>query len=242
VTGTRTKRIIAVFGGSNDEDVLALAEELGRAIGKENQVLLTGGTSPARAPVKNRAILGAGSWPWIGVDRKRDAPAEWSRKPERGFVITSDLDHKRNYLEALMCDAAVVVEGGKGTRSELTSALSLHRPVALVGDYWKSVCDTLQADRSRALDSLLDATFETFDGSRGDNDAFDSDLTREAMRSALNGVLTYKCFGSQTSATDVLRWIKSVVADDESFRGRFPVDVHEEVAEAYEKWLTENGT
>jgi predicted Rossmann-fold nucleotide-binding protein len=66
----RTKRIIAVFGGSQDGDVLDFAEKLGRIIAQEKQILLTGGTGCAKDDVKNAAICGAGSSPWIGVDRR----------------------------------------------------------------------------------------------------------------------------------------------------------------------------
>ena len=43
----RTKRIIAVFGGSTSTDVLASAQKLGHVIAEEGQILLTGGTGPA---------------------------------------------------------------------------------------------------------------------------------------------------------------------------------------------------
>jgi predicted Rossmann-fold nucleotide-binding protein len=242
VTSKRTRRIIAVFGGSKaEEDILALAENLGRAIAEEKQILLTGGTGPDRDSVKNRAICGVGSSPWVGVDRKKQAPAEWSRKSERGFVVTSDLDHKRNYLEALMCDAAIVLEGEQGTRSEVTSSLSLQRPVAFVGDHWKDVCVGLDADRSRTLDSLLDVTLARFAESLGDNHALDSRLTREELRDGLSGELRYKCFGSEARATDIVRWIESVLPDGEEFPGTFPVEVHEAVATPYEEWLIVHG-
>ena len=59
----RTKRIIAVFGGSKEESVLSLAGTLGRAIAQEQQILLTGElgrkvirsrTAPSQAPTRRR--------------------------------------------------------------------------------------------------------------------------------------------------------------------------------------------
>jgi len=239
MTGKRTKRIIAVFGGSKNADVLALAEEFGRIIAEEKQILLTGGTGPAKDSVKNSAILGVGSSPWVGIDRKTSVGAEWSKEPERGFLIRSDLDHKRNYLEACLCDAAIGLKGDKGTLSEVTCSLSLQRPVAFVGDHWKGVCD-LDADRSRARNLLVDATLKRFDESRGSN-ALDLLLTLEVIRGGLDGLLRYKYFDSRTTAIVVVGWIKSVLPDAEGFAGHFPsVKGHETVAAPYEEWLTEH--
>jgi hypothetical protein len=139
MTVKRIKRIIAVFGGSKDADVLACAEELGRTIAEENQILLTGGTRPARDAVKNSAICGAGSSPWVGVDRASPGNTDWSTAPEPGFgfLVRSDLDHKRNYLEACMCDAAIGLQGGIGTESRRTvRSTSLSR---LPGTCWPRV-------------------------------------------------------------------------------------------------------
>ena len=140
----RTKRIIAVFGGAGaTKDDRALAEELGRAITEAGHVLLTGGTYQPEMPIeempiKDRAIRGAGASPWIGVDRtKKLRAAEFKRMGGCGAVLTSDLAQMRNYLEAVMCDGAIALRGKTGTRSEVTSALSLQRPVALVGPAWK---------------------------------------------------------------------------------------------------------
>src|ERR1041385_8550586 len=102
MSGKRTKRIIAVFGGSKDGSVLSLAEALGRAIAQEQQILLTGGTGPKKDSVKNCAIYGADPSPWIGVDRKAARGVFCLNDPRYSFLICSDLDHKRNYLEALM--------------------------------------------------------------------------------------------------------------------------------------------
>jgi predicted Rossmann-fold nucleotide-binding protein len=247
MNGKRTKRIIAVFGGSKKADVLDFAEKLGRIIAEEKQILLTGGTGPARGDVKNAAILGAGSSPWIGVDRRKPDEvrrlgpgAKWSREPQQGFLIRSDLNHKRNYLEACMCDAAIGLEGEEGTVSEVTSALSLQRPVALVGDYWKRHYD-LDEYRSRVLDSMVDATFKRFKDSGGST-ALDSRLDPKRIRGALASLPHYKYFDSQATPEAVASWIISVLPDGEGFAGYFPsMEGHEEVAAAYKKWLSEHG-
>lgn len=104
----RKKRIVAVFGGSDaGNDALEMAEQLGYEIAvARKQILLTGGRKAASKPVKHRAIQGARGYPWIGVHRKESAPATCKPlKGTAGLVLTSDLDEKRNYLEAWMCDA-----------------------------------------------------------------------------------------------------------------------------------------
>jgi hypothetical protein len=214
--------------------------------------LLTGGTGPARDAVKNAAILGAhcaGSSPWIGVDRrnpKKEGPGViWSRGPGRGFLIRSDLNHKRNYLEALMCDAAIGLKGGKreGTLSEVTSALSLHRPVAFVGEYWKGWYDQLRADPPQAKDSLVSRTVNKFKSvDNNSNNALDPCLTEEAICDRLASLLQshYKYFDPHATPEDVVGWIISVLPA-EGFVGNFPViDGHEAAAHEYnEKWLPE---
>jgi predicted Rossmann-fold nucleotide-binding protein len=247
MTGKRTKRIIAVFGGSQDTAVLDFAERLGHIIAEEKQILLTGGTGPAKGDVKNAAILGAGSSPWIGVDRRKPDEvrrlgpgAKWSKKPEWGFRIRSDLNHKRNYLEALMCDAAIALKGKGGTLSEVASALSLQRPVAFVGDSWKGLYSLLHADRSQAINLLVGATLNKFK-SLG-SDALASRSSPERIRGGLSGLLHYTYFDSQATAKAVVGWITSVLPDSEGFAGEFPsINGHEKVAEEYRKWLTEYG-
>jgi predicted Rossmann-fold nucleotide-binding protein len=70
MNATRDRPIIAVFGGAKSDNVLAAAEELGRAVAREHAILLTGGTEPTRDSVKNAVINGAHPSRWIGIDRK----------------------------------------------------------------------------------------------------------------------------------------------------------------------------
>jgi uncharacterized protein (TIGR00725 family) len=122
---SRTKVIIAVFGG-DDPDAVDRARKLGALIAGRSHILLTGGTRPGTNPVRESAILGAGSSPWVGVGRANKIDAA---ELDRGFVIYTDLGHKRNYLEACLCDAAIGLTGGDGTVSEVTFSLALQRPV-----------------------------------------------------------------------------------------------------------------
>src|SRR5262245_28946515 len=135
----RTECIIAVFGGSKTRspEVLACAQQLGSAITAARHVLLSGGTGPdCTSGIKGcaivGAIVGAGSARWVGVAQDGppdDGPPDVEER-NGGLVIWTGLGHKRNYLEASMCDAVVAFPGDDGTISEVTSALSLGRPVA----------------------------------------------------------------------------------------------------------------
>ena len=232
--GFRTKRIIAVFGGSPKQPILESAKELGRLVAAHDQILLTGGTRPVLDSVKNAAICGAGSSPWVGVDRKSPVRAENSTESKRGLVISSDLGHARNYLEACMCDAAVVLEGASGTLSELTCALSLGRPVGFVGPGWKEEYDL---DDPMALDQMAQRTADKFGESSG---AIKSLVDRDVLRSGLSRLPPYRYFDLGAEAK-VIDWIKSVVPDGERFPGSLPkIQGYESVAARYNEWLAEH--
>ncbi len=136
MTNRRTKNIIGVFGG-DDAKAVTFAKRLGTIIADRKQILLTGGKGTGTKTVKDSAIDGVGSSPWRGVDRPKMIPENAGcYENGAGFVIVSDLDHKWNYLEAALCDAAIGLEGKEGTYSEVVCALSLRRPVALIGNSW----------------------------------------------------------------------------------------------------------
>src|SRR4051794_37012459 len=116
----RPSRVLAVFGGDPTRPVLtkaerlAEAERLGRAIVGTGNIVLTGAYEPAGDTVKGIALPPVESSPWVGVDRcSRDHDVHWSELG-RGFRMRSNLDHKRNYLEAHLSDAVAAVEGGNG--------------------------------------------------------------------------------------------------------------------------------
>src|SRR5689334_12351814 len=100
--------IIAVFGGTT-ESAAADAQALGMAIANETEwIVLTGGGKPSSTSnkVKERALYGPSQKDhrWIGVLQAHDD------LPEEGgldFVFRTPLGHKRNYLEACLCDGAI---------------------------------------------------------------------------------------------------------------------------------------
>jgi predicted Rossmann-fold nucleotide-binding protein len=132
--------VVAVFGGNApSQDELAAACLLGAELGRSDAVLLTGGDGSDPSTVKDAAILAAddAATPdnpaaWVGV---RNAPAAAAPEPRgpRSVVVTPGGRHRRNFVEACLCDAAIAISGGPGTASEALFSLYLGRPVVIVG-------------------------------------------------------------------------------------------------------------
>jgi hypothetical protein len=231
----RTERIIAVFGGTRPPpppEVLACAEQLGRAITAARHVLLSGGTGPDNSSVKGRAIKGAGSKRWVGVEQSdpvRVEPKNPVEPKNGGLVIWTGLGHKRNYLEASMVGGR-----GGGTVSEVTSALSLGRPVAFVGN-WRAEVNLDASDLSTVLEDIVDRTRERFGNPTG-TDGIDARLAKDALLKALNPLRHYRYF-ELCEAEAVVKWIESVVPGPGSFTGEFRIAGLEKVVPDYERWL-----
>ena len=136
-------RIVAVFGGNEvPKDVVELAHWVGTRLAARGFIVLAGGKmncdEKAQKEVKYAAICStAPDGRWIGVLNQRpNGPCEV--KPDRnGMVVSPRMADQRNFLEASLCDAAVVLKGGDGTVSEAVSVLCLGKPVLLVGDTWR---------------------------------------------------------------------------------------------------------
>ena len=146
-------RIIAVFGSSKKvpDEVLRLARCAGSEAATQGFIVLTGGTMEAQEPVKvkNAALKGvedavskgsASDGNWIGVlqegnrpGSKRDGNCADFKSEGNSCVIYSDMGNQRNFLEACLCDAAIVLGGAEGTISEAVSTLCLGKPVLLCG-------------------------------------------------------------------------------------------------------------
>jgi SLOG cluster4 family len=214
---------------------LACAEELGQAISAAGYILLTGGTGPDDRSVKGRAIKGAGAARWVGVAQKGPSG---TRKVNGGLVIRTGLGDKRNYLEARICDAAVALRGGEGTLSEITSALSVGRPVALVGK-WRTDVDLDAEDRSAVLERIVRGAQTKLDNPPG-NEEIDALIIQDVQVDALDPLPPYGYF-ELCEAAAVVRWIESVLPGPAPFAGEFPrIAGMERIASEYEQWLAEH--
>ncbi|NKK70072.1 hypothetical protein GFM13_06635 [Rhizobium leguminosarum bv. viciae] len=135
--------IVAVFGS---KDFRSHAASLGGQIARAGAILLTGGDGRDDGSVKNAAISGAkaAGGRWIGVHRhtRDDGLLDPTLKRQKtGLILRPGLGHRRNFLEACLCDVAIALKGGKGTVSEVAACVFLSRPVILVA--WD---DHIEAD------------------------------------------------------------------------------------------------
>ena len=134
------RSVIAIFGANDPADgELAAARALGEQVAGLGAVLLTGGDGSDPRTVKDAALVavdavGTPDEPatWVGVrNRDRAAPPEW-RRPQ-AVVVTPGWGHRRNFVEACLCDAAVVIGANSpGAASEALFCLYLGRPVVIV--------------------------------------------------------------------------------------------------------------
>jgi uncharacterized protein (TIGR00725 family) len=246
-TAPRRVPIIAVFG-STVEETLALATLIGSAIVKRRGILLTGGVSSNGNAVKERAIAGAkaarsetclGSW--IGV--ARDATKPSFAPSESSCVIHTDLGHKRNFLEACLCDAAIALEGGKGTRSEVTFCLSLQKPVVLIGK-WKA---EYPLNKPETLEKLVDKAFNLVGRGPSGNSTLDELLNEKRILTNLQ-VAPLVCNDyPMPKKPDQPKVAEDAVGDafsfleqfrETGFKGIFPgIKGYENVKADYDSWL-----
>lgn len=150
----RTAPVIALFGSGDHTDV---AEALGAEIARRNCILLTGGGRGAMGPAvtesgldgaeaarRGERVLAAR----IGVlGRRHTSVLVDVEDEETKIVLGLAVGDRRNYVNAHLCDVAIALEGGDGTKSEVAFCLALGRPVVLVGPVWG---DEFPVSRSQA--------------------------------------------------------------------------------------------
>ncbi len=234
MSGARTKAIIAIFGG-NDDDAVNRAKALGGLLAKRFHILLTGGTKPGSQSVKESAIAGVGPSSWIGVER---ADRIDTAKPGNGFIIYTDLGHKRNYLEACLCDAAIGLSGGDGTVSEVTFSLALQRPVVFVGDDWKRDGSLDDSGRATVLKSMVSRTFNRVGRTPSGKPDFDALVNESVIQQALTQLPPYIYLDSSKSSEDAVNWIEDILKTRKK-AGHFPIlEDYKPVISEFDAWLS----
>ena len=163
-----TLKIVGIFGSNSTtppevkEAELVAAELLAVAVHQAGAVLLSG-AEPAPDEYFARpdtvkdmvvyalrnAVAGDGAT-WVGV--ANGAHARMPREHRSaGIIVTPGWKHRRNFVEACLCDAAIAIGGrSPGTASEALFCCFLHRPVALVaGKSAASAAVTVRELKSR---------------------------------------------------------------------------------------------
>ena len=117
---------VSVIGGSVvDESTYGTARELGVLLGAHGHELVCGGLGGVMEAVCQGARERGGHTIGILPGSDRGAANEYVETP-----ITTGMGNARNALVVLNGDAAVAIDGGTGTLSELALARDYGRPVA----------------------------------------------------------------------------------------------------------------
>ncbi len=152
----KRRKIIAVFGGNTvDNDVLDSAKCFARVLADQGVIVMTGAVPPVKESQVKGAVLQqvqASKNPWVGIHNCSHAERREPAADEHGLGLAVHplIGEQRNFLESMLCDAAVVLPGGAGAISEAVSVLSLRKPVLLGGtsQHW-------ERQRCRALYDLF---------------------------------------------------------------------------------------
>lgn len=128
--GRKRKPVIGVMGGGRvDEDVCAMARELGALIAGRGWVLLNGGRN---AGVMAASAAGArqAKGKVIGILPGPDASRA---SPDLDYAIVTGMGDARNLINVLSSDVIIACPGGAGTLSEVALALKNQKRVILLG-------------------------------------------------------------------------------------------------------------
>ena len=239
MNGDRQSRVIAVFGSSKNvpPEVLSLAKCAGYEAATQCFIVLTGGTMKAKDPrkqqehekkVKNAALKGVKEAPverppsgyWIGVLQEGSRPSpmsdgncadfKYDPSEDKGGIIYSDMGDQRNFLEACLCDAAIVLEGAAGTISEAVSTLCLGKPVLLC---WRTPTQDRSATPQRSEEQKA-----IFNAQKALHQLFETRRLREDQESDLVKVTRDRLKGEHEN-----RMMKSLIKENVRLgRVRFP--------------------
>lgn len=118
-------RVSVIGGGTVSEETASVAAEVGRLLGERGHEVICGGLGGAMEAVC-RGASGAGGRT-VGVLPGEDPAAA---NPYVEVPVATGLGHARNALVVMNGEAAIAVDGGPGTLSEIGFAAVFDRPVA----------------------------------------------------------------------------------------------------------------
>ena len=243
----RTRPVIGVFGSSRPATPeRKLAEEIGYQIAARGCVVLTGGDGSAGTAVRDRAITGAMrarqngyDAAWVGVVRTPLPGA--TEATESSIILRPGYEHKRNYVEAHLCDAAIALPGRVGTPSEVAFCLVLRRPLVLVGPIWEAHYGLSAENRAAALAQFRDDTMTQM-RSREQKSPLDTTISA-VYRSLTEGLVLppvkYLPLPDETGAGSVIECALDLV-DRAALPGAIPaIPEFKTMAREYTNWLTQ---
>ena len=147
---TRTKRQIAVIGSSDpDQEFIELAAEVGGLIAAKGGVLVCGGLGG----IMEAAARGAKEQGGLTIGILPD----YHKATANAFIdvaIPTGLGHARNILVVASGDLVIALPGSHGTRSEISIALKLNKPVIGV-KAWADITGVRQVDNLEELQQAI---------------------------------------------------------------------------------------
>jgi uncharacterized protein (TIGR00725 family) len=128
-SGKGSARVSVIGAGVASPSELALAEELGRALGRAGTVLITGGLGGVMEAASRGCLEEGGMTVGILPGSDPSAANPWVRIP-----LPTGMGEARNALVVRAGEAVIAVGGGWGTLSEIALAKKMGREVNLLGD------------------------------------------------------------------------------------------------------------
>lgn len=118
-------KIIGVIGaGKADNELIKLAEDVGRLLAKEGSIIVTGGLGGVmEATCRGAFIEGGITVGILPTFQKEDA------NPYVKIPIPTGMGEMRNVLIVRASDALIAIGGGYGTLSEIAFALKMGKKV-----------------------------------------------------------------------------------------------------------------
>ena len=125
---TRARQIAVAGAGHAGEDLLAVAEEVGRLLAGRGATVVSGGLGGVMEAVARGARTAGGTT--IGI-----LPGESLQEanPWIEHAVATGIGHARNLAVAASGDALIAIGGSWGTASEIALARRLGRPVVVLG-------------------------------------------------------------------------------------------------------------
>ena len=117
-------RVSVIGGGTVTSEQEAVAESVGRELGRRNHTVVCGGLGGTMAAVCRGASDEGGTT--IGI---LPTASRSDANPHVDVAIATGLGHARNALVALNGDATIALSGGPGTLTEIGFTRVYDRPV-----------------------------------------------------------------------------------------------------------------
>jgi len=176
---------------------------------------------------------------WVGV--ARTAQPGRTESTESHIILRPGYEHKRNYVEAHLCDVAIALPGRQGTPSEVAFCLVLGRPLVLVGPIWEADYNLLGDNRAVALARFRKDTINQM-SSNEQKSPLDA-VIRNTYRSLTEGLtlpaLRYRSLPDETGPDVIIECALELI-DRTKLPGRIPaIPEFETMARDYTDWLSQ---